>query len=363
MKELFKRLVSASGASSDEGELRTIIKEEITPFVDDLSVDRLGNLIASKKGHGTAGPVLMLTAHMDEIGLMVSSIERNGIIRFEKVGWIDDRVLPTQSVIIKTAQGAVPGVIGLPSTHAWTEEEKRRVTPFHKLFIDIGSFNKEETEQQGVCLGDMVTFVPHFMELRNGIIATKSVDDRIGLTVLIEVMKWLAHEKHEVTVVGVGLAQHEVGLRGARTAAYAVDPDVAIHIDITGNFPDDAGPQIELGKGPVVRLMEEYGSRVGFGAQIGLFSSRLISRALVSIAQKEGIPYQLQIKPGAIADGSVIHTSREGVLTCPVLIPARYNHSANELVKWDDVENTVRLLSSFVKEVTRNLVDSVHRLE
>jgi putative aminopeptidase FrvX len=362
MKELFKQLTAASCAPSGEGEVRRILRQALEGYVDEMRADRLGNFIATKHGR-QGGPVLMLSAHMDEIGLMVSHIEPSGIIRFEKLGWIDDRVLPTQLVTVVTRQGKVPGVIGRPSASLLTPEENKGIIPFRKLFVDIGSFSRQETEQQGVRLGDLITFRGDFLELENNIVVTKSVDDRTGLTAMVAAMRSLDSKEHEATVVAVGLSQHEVGLRGARTAAYNVHPDVAIHIDVTGHFPDVTTLQILMGKGPIIRLMEDYGTDIGFGAQRGVFCSRAVTDLLIETAQRENIPSQVQIKPGIINDEVVIHTSREGVLTGYILIPARYLHSAHELVKWDDVEDAVRLVAAFARAVSGQFVEAACQLE
>ena len=362
MKDLFKQLVAASSAPSGEGEVRKILRHALEGCVDEIRADRLGNLIATKRGR-PGGPVLMLSAHMDEIGLMVSKIEPSGIVRFEKLGMIDDRVLPTQLVTLVTRQGKITGVIGQPAAGLLTPDEKKGIVPFRKLFVDIGSFSREETERRGVRLGDLITFRGDYLDLGKNIIVTKSVDDRTGLATMVGAMQSLVGKEHEATVVAVGLSQHEVGLRGARTAAYSVHPDVAIHIDVTGHFPDLAVQDIFMGKGPVVRLMEDYGTDIGFGAQLGVFCSRAVTDLLTETAQRENIPYQMQIKPGIINDEVVIHTSREGVLTGYVLIPARYIHSAHELVQWDDVENAVRLVAGFAQAVTGQFVETACQLE
>lgn len=347
MIELFRELTHASGLSGSEGEVREILRVALSGHVDAMEVDRMGNLLAIKEGTLADGPRLMLHAHLDEVGLMVSDIEEGGIVRFVKIGFVDDRVLPAHLVEIDTARGKVPGLIGRPSPRKLTPQEKEQPVPWAKLFIDIGSFSREETEARGVRIGDPVTFRPDFLEWENGVVVTKSCDDRIGLAILVEVMRRLAGETHEATVIAAALSQHEVGLKGAATAARQADPDIDIHVDITGNFPDDPSVAAIMGGGPVVRLMEGFGAGVAFGEQKGVFCSRPVADLLMSTAEDKGIPFQVQLKPGIINDPVEIQPIGRGVHVGYVLVPARYNHSPYEMITWPDVERTVELLTAF----------------
>jgi endoglucanase len=347
LRELFKELTRASGLSGSEREVRDILSAALSDHVDELEVDRMGNLLAIKEGTRTDGPRLMLHAHLDEIGLMVSDIEESGIVRFVKIGYVDDRVLPAHLVEINTAQGKVPGLIGRPSPRKLTQQEKEKPIPWAKLFIDIGSFSREETVARGVRIGDPVTFRTDFLEWENEVVVTKSCDDRIGLAILVEVMRRLAELPHEATVIAAALSQHEVGLKGAATAARQANPDIDIHIDITGNFPDDPTLAAVMGGGPVVRLMEGFGAGVAFSEQKGAFCSRPVTDLLRSTAEAEGIPFQVQLKPGIINDPVEIQPVHRGVHIGYVLVPARYNHSPHEMIMWPDVERTAQLLTAF----------------
>jgi len=357
MKQLFRELAMAFGAGGDEGDVRKIVRRELAPIADEIHADRMGNLFATLNGTRADSPILMLTAHMDEIALMVSGIDAFGGIRFDKLGWIDDRMLISRLVTINTRKGKVPGVIGVPAASKTTAEEKLKPTPFRKLYIDVGSFSKAETEAMGVRIGDLVTFRGDFVELANNIIVTKSVDDRIGLYMLIETMKRLKTMPHEATIVAACLAQHEIGLRGAVPAAYSVHPDVSIHIDVTGHFLDDPPAGGIMGGGPILRVMEDYGTLIGFGAQKGVIAHRDVVDMLIDCAKANDLSYQLQTKPNVIGDQVVIHTSREGVMSGYILIPARYIHSQYECVKWDDVEQVITLATAFSTSVTREFVD------
>jgi len=361
VKDLFRELVAAPGLSGNEGEVRAIFHRALTDYVDRMQTDRMGNVLAYKQGQVQDGPRLMLHAHLDEVGLMVSGIEESGIIRFVKIGFVDDRVLPGHLVTISTRQGKVSGLIGRPSPRKLTIEERDRPAPWNKLFIDIGSFSREETEARGVRIGDSITFWGDFLEWDNGVVVTKSCDDRVGLAILVEVIKRLAGRSHQATIIAVALSQHEVGLKGAATAAWQANPDIDIHVDITGNYPDDPTAAAIMGGGPVIRLMEGFGADVAFAAQRGVFCSRSVVDLLLSIAQKERLPYQLQIKPGIINDGVEIQPVHRGVHIGYVLVPARYNHSPHEMLMWDDVERTTQLLVAFCSEVDTDFLAKADR--
>jgi putative aminopeptidase FrvX len=363
MRELFRELTAASGVSGNEGEVRALLFKELADLVDQAETDRMGNILAYRMGQSPDGPRVMLHAHLDEVGLMVSNIEESGIIRFVKIGFIDDRVLPCQLVTIKTRSGKVSGLIGRPSPRKLSASEKTGPTPWSKLFIDIGSFSRAETEARGVRMGDPVSFRNDFLEWNNGIVVTKSCDDRIGLVLLVEVMKRLAGGSHQATVIAAGLSQHEVGLKGAATAAWGAKPDIAVHVDITGNFADDPGAAAIMGGGPVIRLMEGFGAGADFAAQRGVFCNRMVVDLLISIAESEGLPYQLQIKPGIINDGVEIRPVGGGVHVGYVLVPARYNHSPFEMIMWDDVEQTAQLLTSFCQNVDADFLDKADKAD
>ncbi len=363
MKELFRELSLAYGVGGDEADVRRIVRRELSEVVDDLRADRMGNLFATLRGSQENGPVLMLTAHLDEIGLMVSKVEEFGGVRFEKLGWIDDRMLISRLVVINTRAGKVLGVIGIPAASKISAAEKTLPTPYKKLYIDIGSSNKDETEAMGVQIGDRVSFRGDFVELANGMWASKSVDDRAGVCMLIEIMKRLINQDHQATVVATFLAQHEIGLRGAKTAAYAINPDVSIHLDVTGHFLDEPSAGALMDGGPVLRLMEDYGTHIGFGAQKGVLVHRDVIDLLIRCAEDNSLSYQLQIKPGVIGDEVEIHTSKEGVLAGYILTPARYIHSQYECIREEDMEKSIILATAFASAVTQEFVEGAVNLD
>jgi putative aminopeptidase FrvX len=363
MKELFKELSRASGAGGDEGDVRRIVRRELEGVVDQMRVDRMGSLFASFDAAAPDAPVLMFTAHLDEIGLMVSRVEDFGGVRFEKLGWVDDRMLISRLVVINTRRGKVNGLIGVPAASRIPKDEKSGPTPYKRLYIDVGSASREETESLGVQVGDRITFRGDFAELENGFWVAKSVDDRAGVCMLIEVMKLLKDHRREAKIVAAFLAQHEIGLRGAIPAAYSVDPDISVHLDVTGNFADDPAAGARLEEGPVLRLMEDYGTHIGFGAQKGVLVHRHVVDRLVECAQDLGIPYQLQIKPGVIGDEVAIHTSRAGVLAGYILTPARYIHSQYECVRQENMEQSITLAVQFGASINREFVEGAVDLD
>jgi putative aminopeptidase FrvX len=363
MKTLFKELALAFGAGGDEGDVRRIVRRELEDIVEELRVDRMGNLFAIHHGKSEDPPVLMFTAHLDEISLIVSRVEEFGGVRFEKLGWIDDRMLISRLVVINTRKGKVPGLIGVPAASQIAKDEKSSPTPFKKLYIDVGTFSRSETEELGVRVGDRITFRGDFVELENGIWVAKSIDDRAGVCMLIEIMKRLKDQQPGATIVAAFLAQHEIGLRGAIPAAYSVDPDVSIHLDVTGHFLDDPSAGAKMSGGPVLRLMEDYGTHIGFGAQKGVLVHRDVLDKLVNCAEDLGISYQLQIKPGVIGDEVVIHTSRQGVLSGYILTPARYIHSQYECIRGEDMEQSIALAIKFATAIDREFVESAVDLD
>lgn len=344
MISLLKELTQAEGSSGGEESVRKILARELEGKVDCLSIDPLGNLIARKKGTMENGPKVMITAHLDEIGAQVSSLQKNGLIGFIKVGFIDDRIFPTRVVTIHTSSGEVDGVIGMPAPHLLTESERQGMIPVNKLSIDIGAQNREEAQGYGIQVGDLVSFKGQFFHLKNNIVLTKSVDDRVGVLVLLEVMKKLAQESHRATVFAVGTVQEEVGMRGAITATYQIMPDIAFPLDVTAQDPTDEN--IRLGSGPILRLFElgAYGS--------GIIVSRKLRDFILKIAGEKNIPCQLVARGGGRTEASEIHLVGKGFPACALEVPARYIHSVSELVKLEDIHSTINLVTALIQNIT-----------
>lgn len=341
MKDLLKKLADAPGVSGFEDEVRNIIIDELNDHVDSVEVDELGNVITTRKGKAD-GKKIMLAAHMDEIGLMVRYIDKEGFIKFSKIGGINDQMLLNQEVSIHTSNGLVIGVIGSKPPHRMKESERKKVIEYENMFIDIGASNKEEAEGI-VQLGDPVTIKQEFTKLGK-LYMGKALDNRIGCAVMVEVMK---KAKSNATVYGVGTVQEEVGLKGAKTAAFRLNPDMALALDVTiaGDHPGikEEDAPAKTGKGPGIILTDASGR--------GLITHPKVKELLISVADEEEIPYQLEVSEGGTTDATAIHLTREGIPTGVISPPTRYIHTPVSVVAIEDVENAVKLILAVLERL------------
>lgn len=341
MKNLLKELSNASGVSGFEGNIREIIENELKDHVDEIETDNMGNIIAVKKGKDN-GKKIMLAAHMDEIGLMVRHIDKKGFIKFSKIGGISDQMLLNQEVYIHTDNGKVLGVLGSKPPHRMKPTEKKKVIEYENMFIDIGASNKEEAEKM-VSVGDSITIKHEFSELQGSIVTGKAFDNRVGCLILIETMKRL---KTDATIYGVGTVQEEVGLKGAKTSAFRINPDLAIALDVTiaGDHPGikEEDAPAKLGGGPAIILTDASGR--------GIITHPKVKNLLIEATEEEEIPYQLEVSEGGTTDATAIHLTREGIPTGVLSVPTRYIHTPVEVVSLDDVENTVKLLVAAIEK-------------
>lgn len=335
---LLEKLTTACGVSGGEEEVRKLIIEEIKDFVDELSVDRLGNIIAVKKGK-EGFPKVMLAAHMDEVGLMVKAIDDKGFIKFEKVGSVDERILVSKQVLI--GKNKVPGVIGAKAIHLQEPDERTVPLKVNQLYIDIGVKTKEEGEKL-VKRGDYIAFNSEYIEFGKNLVKAKALDDRIGCAVLIDLLK----EDYNVNLYGVFTVQEEIGLRGAKVAAYSVNPDFAIVFegtvcsDIT-EVPD-AEHITKLGKGPALSLMDSY-----------TIFSRELNKRIHETAVDNNIDIQYrQPSPGGNDAGS-IHLTKEGVPCAALSVPCRYIHSPSSIMSLDDFEGCKKTMKLFLKGIKK----------
>lgn len=333
--ELLKRLSEAAGIPGREEAIRTIVKEALDTHVDEIAVDRLGNVIAHKKG---TGPKVAVAAHMDEIGFLVSHVdEETGFLRIDPVGGFDPRTLIAQRVMVHARGGATYGLIGIKPVHVLTDEERKKAPEMKNLFVDIGLRGKEAKQQ--VCVGDPVTLVQRFDDVGK-LVTGKALDDRLGVYVAIEAAQRLA--KHEADIYFVATVQEEVGLRGARTSAFAVAPDIGVALDTT--IACDI-PGIEA---------HEQITRLGKGVAIKVKDSASISHPglvqfLVSLAKERKIQYQLEILPRGGTDAGAIQPAREGAAVVTISIPTRYVHTVVEAAHRDDIEAAINLLVGFLE--------------
>jgi tetrahedral aminopeptidase len=324
MKERIRRLCDVYGPSGNEEQIRDAIIAEITGAVDDYRVDNLGNLIAVKRatgnGEGTSHKV-MLAAHMDEIGVMVTHVDEHGFLRFTPVGGVFPYTLLGSRVVF--ADG-VQGTFGQEGKPLPSDKPER-----DKLFLDVGAVSRSEAP---VGVGDVAVFRNTFADLGKRLLGP-NLDDRIGCAVLVQTLHELQASPHDVYAVFT--VQEEVGVRGATTAAYGVQPDVALALDVTtsGDTPEAHTMAVCLGDGPAIKVKDTR--MVAHGG---------VRRLLVNTAQAYEIPYQLEVLEFGSTDAAAIQVSRDGVPAGAISIPSRYVHTPCQMVDYDDVQNTVRLL-------------------
>jgi putative aminopeptidase FrvX len=327
MKELIQKLVESVGPSGYEDGVRSLIKQEVVSLADELKVDALGNLIVRKGSKAANGLRIMLSAHMDEIGLIATHVDENGFVRFTTIGGVRPHTLPGGRVLFLNG---TRGVIGAERT-----ENQTSVFTFEQLFVDVGATNRENCP---VKVGDLMIFDRLFVDLGDRLIS-KAMDDRIAVAVLIEALRQFpVSSPHEVYFVFS--TQEEVGLRGATTAAYGVDPDLGLSVDVTltGDTPKGSKMEVGLGKGAAIKVRDG-----------GMLSDPRVVRWMVDTAEKASIPHQLEILEGGTTDARAIQTTRAGVPVGCISIPCRYVHSPSEMVDYRDVQNSVRLLVELLK--------------
>ncbi len=325
MKDLIRKLTQAFGPSGSEERIRALIREEIESSGalkrkgTALSVDPMGNLVL--RVNEGAGRRVMLAAHMDEIGVMVTHVEEKGFLRFTNIGGLGTLGLLGRQVVF---EGGAQGAIGVDEP-----EEKTRIPRLDKFFIDVGARDKDSCP---VKVGEAACFISAFQEM-GGRLAAKAMDDRIGCAVLLQVMRELEKTPHEVLFVFT--VQEEVGLRGAAASGYGVDPELAVVVDITdtGDTPEHTPMAVVLGGGPAVKVKDS-----GMIAHVG------VKDWLVRSAEKARVPFQLEVLTGGTTDAMAIQTSRAGVPAGCISIPCRYAHTPSELVDLADAEGAVKLL-------------------
>lgn len=339
VKELVIRLSNAHGVSGSEESVTGIVRRELKKYVDEISVDAMGNLVAVKKGSGFS---VMLAAHTDEIGLMVKSIDEKGFLRFVTLGGWYLPTLYNQRVILHGTRGPVPGVLGGKPPHKMDEEERKKGIKIDDLFIDVGAATAAEAEELGIEVGTPGTMDRSVSELANGRLTGKAFDNRVGVALLVRTLQLV---KSPFTIYGVFTVQEEVGLKGARTSAYALNPDCAVATDTTfpGDHPgiDLKDVPVEMGKGPIITVADASGR--------GLIASRPMVTWLKDTARRNNIPVQLEVGSGGTTDATAIHLERGGIPSTTLSVPARYIHSPVEVVDLQDIENGVSLLVEALK--------------
>ncbi|WP_425801725.1 M42 family metallopeptidase [Desulfitobacterium sp. Sab5] len=332
---LLKTLSELNGTSGAEHDVRNTLRSVITPWVDSTFIDKIGNLIAHKTGEKNT-PKVLITAHMDEVALMITEITSEGFLKFQSVGGIDPRVLVSKPINIS----GINGVIGAKAIHLQKLQERQQALKLEQLYIDIGSKSKEEAAKY-VKLGDYAYFTTEFEALGNDFFKGKAFDDRVGCYILTEILK----KTFNLSLAAAFTVQEEVGLRGAKVAAYHLKPDFAIVLEGTvsaemAHLEEEADWVTELGKGPALSIFD----------QSTLYNPLLIQQ-VVDIAKNQKIPLQFRRGSSGGNDAGKIHISREGIPTLCINIPCRYIHSGVSLVNKKDIQNTIKLVEEILKEI------------
>ena len=349
---MLKDLTDARGIPGNEREVRGVMKKYIQDYSDEVFTDNLGSLVAKKVGLEN-GPKIMIAGHLDEVGFMITQIDDRGFLRFQTVGGWWSQVMLAQRVTIVTKKGDVTGIIGSKPPHILSPEARKKPVEIKDMFIDIGASSRDEAMEFGVKPGDQVVPYFEFTVMNNEkMLLAKAWDNRIGCAIAIDVLKNLKGIDHPNVVYGVGTVQEEVGLRGARTSANLIEPDIAFGVDvgIAGDTPGVSD--------------KEASSKMGDGPQIILYDASMVShkglRDLVTdTADELDIPYQFDAIAGGGTDSGAIHISSNGVPALSITIATRYIHSHAAMLHRDDYENAVKLITEVVKRLDRKTVDEI----
>lgn len=341
--EFLESLSNANGVSGYEHNLNDLISSEFKKYTDETRIDNLGNIISLKKGSGTGK--IMLAAHMDEIGLMVNFIEENGLLRFTSVGGFDPRTIVGQEVIVHGKE-KLAGVIGSKPPHLQDPSEQDKSIKMEDMVIDIGY--PYEKVKDLITIGDIVTIDRSLDYLKNNRVTGKALDNRVGVTVLLECAKELQKLNHQSSVYFVSTVQEEVTMSGATAASYHINPDFGIAVDVGfGRTPElDPSISINLGQGPGITL----------GGNI----HPNLRKKLLEVAKQYNIPYQNVITPGSTGtDANAIQINRAGIPTLVLSVPLRYMHTSVELIQLDDIKYTAQLLSFFISSISDDNLEGI----
>ena len=327
MKPLIQKLVETQGPSGYETQIRSVVRAEVEPYADEIKVDALGNLIVRKGMGGADGIKIMLAAHIDEIGVMVTQVDENGFVRFTTLGGV--RPYTCIGGRVRFLDGA-PGVISMEPL-----DDMSKLPTFEQLYIDMGYSSGSESPVQ---VGDVATFDRPFLDLGARLVA-KSLDDRIGAAVLIETLRQVKATPHQLYFVFS--TQEEVGVRGATAAAFGIDPDLGLAVDVTGTGDTPRRTKVRmdvsLGKGPAIKVRDG-----------GMLADRRVVDWMIKTAEQLGLPYQMEILEGGSTDARAMQLTRAGIPAGCLSIPCRYVHSPSEMVDFQDVQNAIQLLIELV---------------
>jgi tetrahedral aminopeptidase len=341
---LLKRIVDTPGPSGYEQAVQRAYRDAIGPLADEVRTDVMGSVIAWR--HGEAATRIMLAGHADEIGFQIRYINDEGMLYFGTIGGHDAVVTVGQRVNVHTANGPILGVLGRRAIHLLESDERNKPIKMDDLWIDIGARSRKEA-QELVAIGDCVTYAQELQRLQGDVCTARSFDNKMALFVLVETMRLLKGKPLQASVFAVSNVQEEIGLRGARTASFGIDPHVGIATDV-GHAMDFPGADkkkvgdVKLGGGPIIAR----------GANI----NPKVFELLVQTAKDLEIPYQIEAAPsGTGTDANAMQISRAGMATGLISVPLRYMHTPCEVMDLNDIENTARLMAGFCERVTPDL--------
>ncbi len=338
--ELFSNAHGISGYESDVAEL---LRKELAPYVDEVRTDAMGNVIGVRHGEG---PSVMVAAHMDEIGFAVSHVDDDGFLRFVSVGGFYDPIVLGQRVLVHADGGKVlPGVVGARPIHLMDAEERKKLPKLKEMFVDVGARSSQDAADLGIEIGTSITMDRQYTPLANDLVSGKAFDNRAGCAMLIAAMQKLHGKEVKATVYAVGTVQEEVGLKGARTSAFGLDPDVAIATDVTipGDHPGVSKNEchVSTGKGPSITVMDAAGR--------GVIAAKPVVKWLREAADEGSIPYQLLVGDGGNTDATVISITKAGIPCSVISCPTRYIHSPVEVLSLKDLENGAALIAAAIE--------------
>lgn len=337
MNELLQQLTETPGVSGDEHKIRGVIRKLITKYVDEIWVDTMGNLIAIRKGSVNPEYRILVDAHMDEVGLMITGVDRDGSLRFKTVGGIGDRTLLGK--VVQVGPKKLIGVVGARPIHLLTGKQRTTVVKHDAMRIDIGAKNKEEANRK-VKPGDTATFVTPYEEMGD-IALGKAFDDRTGCAALVELLRG---DPYPFTIVGAFTVQEEVGLRGAGVATYATKPDIALVLECAPAYdlPNkrDVSPNVALGRGPAIYVMDR-----------GTIQHPGLVKHVTGTSDKYGIPYQIRQPGGGGTNTAAIQRITGGIPAATIATPARYIHSPTSMINLNDYKNVIRLAEAVIRSL------------
>lgn len=354
--QLLETLCAIHAVSGHEDEMTAFVRDLIRPWVDEVAVDNLGNVTGILRGTTFPEHRLMLQAHMDELGLMIRNITPDGFLLIERIGGMPEKTLLGQRVDIKTETGQrITGYVGAKSHHVTGAEEKFKVPSVHEMFIDVGLSSREEVERAGIQVGNTATYHPNFTRFGNGMICSKALDNRVGVFILLEVLKYLYNHRPACTLVFAFTVLEEFSIRGSLPVVNATQPHAIISVDITVavDTPTEAPLHpVAMRKGPAVKMMDFHGR----GTLGGLFSAPKLRRFIEAIAQEHQIPLQREVIVGVITDPAFqLYLGDKGYVIAGLSIPQRYTHSAVQMCHEADIRRAIDLLKAVALAFSPNL--------